>query len=80
MNISAAVEERLLDFDDRVRTRAIIIVCDIARSNIKFVPVTLISQAAERLRDKRVFLLYVVLFALSNQSSPNIIFALFFFL
>ncbi|XP_023523391.1 sister chromatid cohesion protein PDS5 homolog A-like isoform X2 [Cucurbita pepo subsp. pepo] len=54
LEVLAAVEERLLDFDDRVRTRAIIIVCDIARSNIKFVPVTLISQAAERLRDKRI--------------------------
>ncbi|KAG6608062.1 Sister chromatid cohesion protein PDS5-like A-B, partial [Cucurbita argyrosperma subsp. sororia] len=54
LEVLAAVEERLLDFDDRVRTRAIIIVCDIARSNIKFAPVTLISQAAERLRDKRI--------------------------
>lgn len=55
MNISAAVEERLLDVDDRVRTQAVIVVCDIARSNIKFIPLTLISQAAERLRDKRVW-------------------------
>lgn len=72
MNISGAVEERLLDLDDRVRTRAIIVVCDIVQSNIKFVPVTLISQAAERLRDKRVFYCMWFLFALSNQNSPNI--------
>ncbi|KAE8649626.1 sister chromatid cohesion protein PDS5 homolog A isoform X1 [Cucumis sativus] len=54
MEILAAVEERLLDVDDRVRTQAVIVVCDIARSNIKFIPVTLISQATERLRDKRI--------------------------
>ncbi|TYK31652.1 sister chromatid cohesion protein PDS5-like protein A isoform X1 [Cucumis melo var. makuwa] len=54
MEILAAVEERLLDVDDRVRTQAVIVVCDIARSNIKFIPLTLISQAAERLRDKRI--------------------------
>ncbi|XP_038899210.1 sister chromatid cohesion protein PDS5 homolog A isoform X2 [Benincasa hispida] len=54
MEVLAAVEERLLDLDDRVRTQAVIVVCDIARSNIKFVPPTLISQAAERLRDKRI--------------------------
>lgn len=65
MDITAAVEERLLDLDDRVRTQAIIVVCDIARASIKFVPVTLISQAAERLRDKRVFCCMWFLFALS---------------
>ncbi|XP_022976675.1 sister chromatid cohesion protein PDS5 homolog A-like isoform X2 [Cucurbita maxima] len=54
LEVLAAVEERLLDLDDRVRTQAIIVVCDIARSTSKFVPVTLISQVAERLRDKRI--------------------------
>lgn len=72
MNITAAVEERLLDLDDRVRTQAIVVICDIVRSNIKFVPVRLIYQAIERLRDKRVFYCIWFLYALSNQNSPNI--------
>ncbi|XP_022131924.1 sister chromatid cohesion protein PDS5 homolog A isoform X2 [Momordica charantia] len=54
LEVLAAVEERLLDLDDRVRTQAIVVICDIVRSNIKFVPVRLIYQAIERLRDKRI--------------------------
>ncbi|ESR47424.1 hypothetical protein CICLE_v10003517mg, partial [Citrus x clementina] len=52
--ILAALESRLLDFDDRVRTEAVIVACDLARSHLKFVPEKLISEATERLRDKKI--------------------------
>ncbi|XP_057735278.1 sister chromatid cohesion protein PDS5 homolog B isoform X2 [Arachis stenosperma] len=52
--IISAVEDRLLDFDDRVRMQAVLVACDISRSNLKLVPSTLISQATERLRDKKI--------------------------
>ena len=57
INWAAAIEDRLLDFDDRVRTQAVIVACDLAQSNLKFVSPKLISQATERLRDKKVLLL-----------------------
>ncbi|KAL9449811.1 hypothetical protein AB3S75_011691 [Citrus x aurantiifolia] len=52
--ILTALESRLLDFDDRVRTEAVIVACDLARSHLKFVPEKLISEATERLRDKKI--------------------------
>ncbi|GLU01048.1 hypothetical protein SLE2022_183740 [Rubroshorea leprosula] len=52
--VLAALEGRLLDFDDRVRTRALIVACDLARSNLKYVSPKLISEATERLRDKKI--------------------------
>uniref|UniRef100_A0A5B6YQ09 Sister chromatid cohesion protein PDS5 homolog A n=1 Tax=Davidia involucrata TaxID=16924 RepID=A0A5B6YQ09_DAVIN len=54
LEILTALEGRLLDFDDRVRTEAVTVVCDLARSNLKSVPPELISRATERLRDKKV--------------------------
>ncbi|KAJ7965575.1 sister chromatid cohesion protein PDS5-like A isoform X1 [Quillaja saponaria] len=52
--IISALEDRLLDFDDKVRTAAVIVSCDLSRSNLKLVPSNLISQTTERLRDKKV--------------------------
>ncbi|CAK9165271.1 unnamed protein product [Ilex paraguariensis] len=54
LEVLTALEGRLLDFDDRVRTQAVTVVCDLARCNPKFVPPELMSRAAERLRDKKV--------------------------
>ncbi|KAF7829837.1 sister chromatid cohesion protein PDS5-like protein A isoform X1 [Senna tora] len=51
--IITAVEDRLLDFEDRVRMQAVLVVCDLSRSNLEVVPSKLISQATERLRDKK---------------------------
>ncbi|KAJ9167086.1 hypothetical protein P3X46_021763 [Hevea brasiliensis] len=50
----SALEGRFLDFDERVRTLAVVVVCDLARFNPKSIPPELISKAAERLRDKKV--------------------------
>lgn len=55
-----AVEERLLDFDDKVRSQAVTVVADLAKSNIQLFPPNLISEAAKRFRDKKV---YVPLFS-----------------
>ncbi|XP_043700993.1 sister chromatid cohesion protein PDS5 homolog A isoform X2 [Telopea speciosissima] len=52
--VLTALEGRLLDFDDKVRTQAVFTVCDLANSNLKFLPSELILQAADRLRDKKV--------------------------
>ncbi|XP_057974992.1 sister chromatid cohesion protein PDS5 homolog B isoform X2 [Malania oleifera] len=54
LEVLTALEGRLLDFDDRVRTQAVTIACDLVRSNLKYVPPDLISRAAERLRDKKI--------------------------
>lgn len=58
MDWAAAVEGRLLDFDDRVRMQAVIVVCDLAKSNLKFLRPELISRATDRLRDKKVVFLW----------------------
>ncbi|XP_065880511.1 sister chromatid cohesion protein PDS5 homolog B [Euphorbia lathyris] len=50
----SAIEGRLLDFDDRVRTLAVVVVCDLARFNMNFFSPELISKATERLRDKKL--------------------------
>lgn len=52
--LSGALSDRLLDFDDSVRSHAVEVVCDLAVSNLKGFPVELISEATKRLRDKKV--------------------------
>ncbi|CAL4960254.1 unnamed protein product [Urochloa decumbens] len=44
---------RLLDFDEKVRIRAVNTVCDLAKSNLSSFPHEVILLAAERLRDKK---------------------------
>ncbi|KAB2629145.1 sister chromatid cohesion protein PDS5-like protein A [Pyrus ussuriensis x Pyrus communis] len=51
-----ALESRLLDFDDRVRTQAVVVACDLAMSNMRCFPPKIISQTTERLWDKTLFL------------------------
>ncbi|CAN8234143.1 unnamed protein product [Cochlearia groenlandica] len=52
--VLSAIQERLLDFDDKVRTQALIVACDIMKFNMKYAPLNLISEAIERLRDKKI--------------------------
>ncbi|POO00116.1 Coatomer beta subunit [Trema orientale] len=52
--ILSALEGRLLDFDDRVRMEAVIVACDLARSNLKIFPPKLMYETIERLRDKKI--------------------------
>ncbi|KAK1263732.1 hypothetical protein QJS04_geneDACA022342 [Acorus gramineus] len=57
-SVLAALEGRLLDFDDKVRTKAVIAVCDLAKSSLTYIPFEyseMVSKAAERLRDKKDF-------------------------
>ncbi|XP_012567744.1 sister chromatid cohesion protein PDS5 homolog B isoform X3 [Cicer arietinum] len=53
-DIISSVEGRLLDFDDRVRMQAVVVACDICSSNLMLVPLKLMSEATERLRDKKI--------------------------
>ncbi|GJM92438.1 hypothetical protein PR202_ga08912 [Eleusine coracana subsp. coracana] len=52
--ILKSLEGRLLDFDDKVRIRAVHTVCELARSNLTTFPTETILKAAARLRDKKV--------------------------
>ncbi|KAK4276740.1 hypothetical protein QN277_014853 [Acacia crassicarpa] len=52
--IIRAIEDRLLDFDDRVRMQAILVACDLSKSNLQLAPSKLISQVTERIRDKKI--------------------------
>ncbi|XP_020238238.1 sister chromatid cohesion protein PDS5 homolog A isoform X2 [Cajanus cajan] len=52
--IITCIEDRLSDFDDQVRKQAVLVACDIFRSNLTTDPsklMKLLSQATERLRD-----------------------------
>ncbi|XP_033513632.1 sister chromatid cohesion protein PDS5 homolog B isoform X8 [Nicotiana tomentosiformis] len=52
--VLAALQDRLLDSDDRVRSEAVTVMCDLARHKLKSIPSELITLVAERLRDKKV--------------------------
>ncbi|XXG74106.1 hypothetical protein AAC387_Pa07g2909 [Persea americana] len=54
IEVLTALEGRLLDFDDKVRTKAVDAVCDLAKSYPISIRSELILQAMERLRDKKV--------------------------
>ncbi|KAK6132309.1 hypothetical protein DH2020_033933 [Rehmannia glutinosa] len=46
--------DRLLDHDDKVRVEAVNVVCELAKTNLNFKSLDLITRATERLRDKKV--------------------------
>ncbi|XVF64578.1 hypothetical protein PTKIN_Ptkin09bG0180000 [Pterospermum kingtungense] len=54
LELLTAIEDRLLDFDDKVRMQAVIVACDLAVSNLKYTSPKLISEVIERLRDKKI--------------------------
>ncbi|XP_010322915.1 sister chromatid cohesion protein PDS5 homolog B isoform X2 [Solanum lycopersicum] len=54
LEVLSALQGRLLDSDDRVRSEAVTVACDLARYKLKSVPLELITCVAERLRDKKV--------------------------
>ncbi|CAM8937206.1 unnamed protein product [Rhodiola kirilowii] len=53
-NLLRALSDRLLDFDDSVRSHSVVVVCELAISNLKSFPAELISEATKRLRDKKI--------------------------
>jgi sister-chromatid-cohesion protein PDS5 len=53
--ILASLEDRLLDFDDKVRMTVVKAVCDLVKVNLKWVPTHILRKVADRLRDKKVF-------------------------
>ncbi|GMJ02433.1 hypothetical protein like AT1G77600 [Hibiscus trionum] len=54
LELHTAIKDRLLDFDDKVRMQAVIVACDITRSNLKYTSPEFISEFTERLRDKKI--------------------------
>ncbi|MCL7026648.1 hypothetical protein MKW94_016571, partial [Papaver nudicaule] len=56
VNFLDSIKGRLLDFDDKVRTQAVITICDLFKSNLECVPQSseLILKVTDRLRDKKV--------------------------
>ncbi|KAG8378272.1 hypothetical protein BUALT_Bualt08G0120300 [Buddleja alternifolia] len=54
LEVLSAIQGRLLDHDDKVRTEAVNVVCELAKTNLNFESSNLISHAADRLRDKKV--------------------------
>ncbi|KAK8649157.1 hypothetical protein V6N13_129891 [Hibiscus sabdariffa] len=54
LELHSVIKDRLLDFDDTVRKEAVIVACDIARSNLKYTSPEFISEFTERLRDKKI--------------------------
>lgn len=56
MSFADIVKGRLLDFDDKVRTQAVITLCDLFKSNLECIPQSseLILKVTDRLRDKKV--------------------------
>ncbi|KAH9325840.1 hypothetical protein KI387_006018, partial [Taxus chinensis] len=48
------LQGRLLDFDDKVRNQVVNVICDLAKSNPRYVSSEIIKNVAERLRDKKV--------------------------
>jgi sister-chromatid-cohesion protein PDS5 len=54
ISFAVSLQGRLLDFDEKVRLRAVNTVCDLAKSNLSSFPHEVILHAAERLRDKKV--------------------------
>lgn len=49
-----ALQDRLLDYDDKVRVAVVKAICDLAKTDLKSIPTDLLRKVAERLRDKKV--------------------------
>ncbi|XWS23753.1 hypothetical protein CRYUN_Cryun28dG0042300 [Craigia yunnanensis] len=54
LELLTAIEDRLLDLDEKVRMQALIFACDLAGSNLKYTSPKLISEVIERHRDKKI--------------------------
>ncbi|CAM6113881.1 unnamed protein product [Calypogeia fissa] len=52
-DILAGLNDRLLDYDDKVRMAAVKALCDLVNINSKWIPMDMIKAVAERLRDKK---------------------------
>lgn len=50
-----ALQDRLLDFDDRVRVAVVKVIGDLAITDLKWIPTDLLRKVAERVRDKKVY-------------------------
>lgn len=51
---AAALRDRLLDHDEKVRAAVVHALCDLAISDLKYVPTDVLRKVAEHLEDKKV--------------------------
>ncbi|CAH9134640.1 unnamed protein product [Cuscuta epithymum] len=54
LEVVSALEGRLLDLDEEMRRKAVIVLCDLTRTNYKLISSKTISLVSDRLRDKKV--------------------------
>ena len=54
MGFVAALQDRLLDYDEKVRVAVVKVIYDLAKADLKSVPTDVLRKVAERLRDKKV--------------------------
>ena len=59
--ISAALCDRLLDFDENVRKQVVDVICNVACHALSSIPVDTIKLVSERLRDKSVCAVFLFL-------------------
>ncbi|KAI5081142.1 hypothetical protein GOP47_0004325 [Adiantum capillus-veneris] len=52
--VLAALDDRILDSEEATRLRTVMVVCELAKQNHSWVPISLLKHIAERLRDKKV--------------------------
>lgn len=57
----AALCDRLLDYDENVRKQVIAVIGDVACHSLSSVPVETVKLVAERLRDKSVYIYFILL-------------------
>lgn len=50
-----SIQDRILDFDDKVRIVAVKAIYDLAITDLKWVSTDALREGAERLRDKKVY-------------------------
>ncbi|KAH7279481.1 hypothetical protein KP509_37G021700 [Ceratopteris richardii] len=53
-DILAGLDDRVLDSEESIRLRTVAVVCELAKQNHKWVPVSILKHIADRLRDKKV--------------------------
>lgn len=52
--ILVGLDDRILDSEESIRLRTVVVVCELAKQNFKWIPISVLKHIAERLRDKKV--------------------------
>lgn len=52
---TVGLDDRILDSEESIRLRTVVVVCELAKQNFKWIPISVLKHIAERLRDKKVY-------------------------